>query len=143
MSRRVGEKAEMKSDEQIVAEIRKAVEGLYVMSESDYPFETIRWGATVALSPQYFRELHGEPPDSPVTSESLSDFPGFVMSQLSGEGNVAPAGAARYRQLVRVLQENLTDVKVYRVGRVNIPVYVVGRSPGGNWLGLSTRVVET
>ncbi|MDQ3743999.1 MAG: nuclease A inhibitor family protein [Acidobacteriota bacterium] len=42
-----------------------------------------------------------------------------------------------------LLEENLTDLKAYRVGLINIPVYVVGRSASGNWLGVSTRVVET
>jgi hypothetical protein len=34
-------------------------------------------------------------------------------------------------------------VMAYRVGTVNVAVYVVGRSPEGHWLGVSTRVVET
>lgn len=133
----------MKSDGQILEELQKAVKGLFVMSESDYPFETIRWPAAIKPGPQFLRESHGEPAGSPVTSESLDDFPGFVMTELSGEGHAQPVGADRYRQLARVLQENLTDVRVYRVGTVNIAVYVVGRAPGGDWLGLSTRVVET
>lgn len=143
MSRHIREKVKMISDEQILAELKKAAEGLSVMSESDYPFGVVRWEGTVDLCPEYFRELHGEPAESPFRSEALNDFPGFVLSEPSGGGGAEPAGAARYQQLVRVLQANLTDVKVYRVGQVNIPVYVVGRSPDGNWLGLSTRVVET
>jgi hypothetical protein len=44
---------------------------------------------------------------------------------------------------LRLLEENLADLKVFRVGVVNIPVYIAGRSASGNWLGVSTRVVET
>jgi hypothetical protein len=32
---------------------------------------------------------------------------------------------------------------VYRIGEVNMPVYIIGKSSSGSWLGLSTRVVET
>ena len=133
----------MGSDEQILAELKKATAGLYVMSESDYPFEVIRCEETVKLSPQYLRALHGEPEETLVTVESLDDFPGFVMTEVSGQGAAEPAGASRSQHLMRVLRENLTDVKVYRVGKINIPVYVVGRSAAGTWLGLRTRVVET
>ena len=133
----------MESDEQILAKLKKATAGLYVMSESDYPFEVIRWEETVKLSPQYLRALHGKPEETLVTVMSLDDFPGFVVSEVSGKGDVEHASVSRSEHLMRVLRENLTDVKVYRVGKVNIPVYVVGRSAAGTWLGLRTRVVET
>ena len=133
----------MKSDEQILAELKEAAAGLYVMSESDFPFEVIRWEGTAELSPQYLRELHGEPDDAPVKIEALADFPGFVTTEVSAKGGAASAGESRYQHLLRVLTENLSGVRVHRVGRINIPVYVVGRSPGGNWVGVSTRVVET
>ncbi len=51
--------------------------------------------------------------------------------------------AKRYQTLVRLLKENLTDLKVYRVGEINIPVHVIGRHATGSWMGVSTRVVET
>ena len=31
----------------------------------------------------------------------------------------------------------------YRVGAIDITVYVVGRSREGNWIGVATRAVET
>ncbi len=51
--------------------------------------------------------------------------------------------ARRFQALLRLLKENLDDLKVYRVGTINIAVYIVGRTVTGNWVGLSTRVVET
>ena len=133
----------MVSDEQILAELKKAAAGLYVMSESDYPFEIIRWEETVKLSPQHLRALHGEPEDTLVTVTSLDDFAGFVLSEVSGAGDARPAGLRRHQHLMSILREHLTDVKVYRVGKINIPVYIVGRSASGTWLGVRTRVVET
>ncbi len=134
----------MKSDEQILTELKLATEGLYVMSESDYPFEVIRWAGTVDLSPQYLRELHGAPEDAPVTVEAFSDMSSFSLVTSPDEGGGAwPIGGSPDQRLTRVLLQNLTDVKKYRVGAVNIPVYLVGRSPSGDWLGLSTRMVET
>ena len=51
--------------------------------------------------------------------------------------------AENYRNILQVLSQNLADSKAYKVGRINMPVYVVGRSKRGNWLGVSTRVVQT
>lgn len=41
------------------------------------------------------------------------------------------------------MEINLRDVKAYRVGRINLAVYVVGRGQCGDWMGVATRVVET
>ena len=59
------------------------------------------------------------------------------------EGTDESPRAASFQSVVRTLRENLTDIRVYRIGEINIPVYILGRSGSGSWLGLSTRVVET
>jgi hypothetical protein len=37
-------------------------------------------------------------------------------------------GNERFRKLQAVIESNLEGVKVYKVGAINIPVYIVGRS---------------
>jgi hypothetical protein len=34
-------------------------------------------------------------------------------------------------------------LQVYRLGKIEIDVYVVGETPTGNLAGLSTKVIET
>ena len=40
------------------------------------------------------------------------------------------------------LQENITDIQVFRVGRVEIEVYIIGKTKD-TWAGLKTRLVES
>lgn len=133
----------MKSDEQILAELRASSEGLFYMSESDYPFETVRWDGTAELSPEYLRAASGEAANARVEVRSLDDFFRVATSEASWKREPELALAKRFQNLVRVLRENLADVKAHRIGKTNMAVYVVGKSPSGNWLGVSTRVVET
>ena len=49
----------------------------------------------------------------------------------------------RYEELVRVLSRYLRDVKVYRIGRIEIACYVVGLDGDGNLAGLKTVAIET
>jgi hypothetical protein len=43
-----------------------------------------------------------------------------------------------------VLQEQLSGVKVYKVGdEAEKQVYIVGKTADGKWAGLKTTVVET
>ena len=116
----------MRNDEEILEELGKASLGFFYMSESDYPFELIRWDSCSEITPEFIRSITGEPTDCPIQETDVNTF-------LSG----------RYQKLAQPLKDNLSELKVYKVGRINMPVYIVGRSPEGNLIGLSTRVVET
>ena len=97
------------------------------MSESDYPFEVIHWEGLPDLTHDFLCRLSGQSEDCQVEEMEVEDF--FL--------------AEKYRNIVQVLSQNLAERKAYKVGRINMPVYVVGRSRRGNWLGVSTRVVQT
>jgi hypothetical protein len=133
----------MKSDEQILSELAGAAEGLLYMSESDYPLEPLRLEGSDGPTPELLRGLAGAPADAPVQALSLEQFFRAPISEPDWKGGAEIASARRFQTLVRALRENLAEVRAYKVGSVNMPVYVIGRSPGGSWLGLSTRVVET
>lgn len=134
---------QVKGDDQVLAELRQATKGLLFMSESDYPFETVRWEGLPEITPEYLRSLEGHSPDSPVEVRSVDDFFRQAAAEEAWKGEEELAAARRYQALVRLLKKSLEDVKVYRIGEINIPVYIVGRSGTDNWIGLSTRVVET
>jgi hypothetical protein len=133
----------MKSDEQVCRELREATEGLLFMSESDYPFEIIKWEGAEELSPQWLRSIAGQSATAPVEERTIADFFRVAAGEQEWKGAAELALAKRYQSLVRLLEDNLKEMKVYRVGEINISVYVVGRSDEGNWLGVSTRAVET
>ena len=133
-----------KTDEQILTALARAVEGLWFMSESDYPFETVRLDMTDEPGPESLRELAGAEGNVSVEMRQVEEFfrEGAAV-RVTGEGPNKTAGPASFADVVRVLKENLADIRVYRVGEINIPVYVIGRSGSGTWMGLQTRVVET
>jgi hypothetical protein len=130
------------TDEQLLEELREATRGLTYMSESDYPFEVFNWGAAEPTH-EFLRGLTGEAADAPVETRAPADFFRVSTSEAVWK-NAEHLGPARsFQKLLFLLERNLKDLKVYRVGVINIPVYVVGRSASGNWLGVSTRAVET
>ena len=114
-------------DTQIVDQLKRATAGLLVMSESDYPFEIIRWDGSTEITPEFLRALTDEPAEARVEETSVEQF----------------LASGPFEHLERFLRKQLTNLKVYKVGAINMPVYIVGKSPEGSWLGLSTRVVQT
>ena len=133
----------MKTDEQVLGELERATAGLLFMSEADYPFRTVRLAGPAEPSPHRLREMAGAPADAPVAAQSLEEFFRVAAAEQEWKGERERAEARRYQALARLLKENLADLRVWRVGAVNIAVFVFGRGDSGNWLGLSTRVVET
>ena len=133
----------MKSDEQLCEELREATRGLLFMSESDYPFEVVRWEGGEELSPSYLRKVAGQDATANVEERTVADFFRVAAGEQEWKGEAELALAKRYQSLARLLEEKLKEVRVYRVGKRDIGVYVVGLSAEENWLGVSTRVVET
>lgn len=115
------------NDAQILEQLKMVTAGLLFMSESDYPFEVIHWEGLTDLTHDFLCRVSGESEDCQVEEMEVEDF----------------LLAEKYRNIVQVLSKNLAERKAYKVGRINMPVYVVGRSKRGNWLGVSTRVVQT
>jgi hypothetical protein len=131
------------NDAELQQQLIEAARGLVVMSESDYPVEVARWQNVADVTPAYLRALTGEDASVPVEAVSAEDFFRAATSEPEWKGADEIATARKFQKLLRLLKEQLRDVKAYRVGTINVAVYVVGRSPEGHWLGVSTRVVET
>ena len=121
------------------ATIQKAAAGLLYPSESDAPFDLVRWDSS-----------KGDP--SPATVAALAGGTGKkrarpVEEVVPDEFFAALAetdDAARFRTLERALRKALTDLHVYRVGgSAQVDIYVLGRAASGEWLGLHTTSVET
>ena len=49
----------------------------------------------------------------------------------------------RYEDLVRVLSTRLRDVKVCRIGKIEVVCYAAGLDARGNLAGLKTVAIET
>jgi Nuclease A inhibitor-like protein len=132
----------MKSDEQLLKELGEATDGLLFMSESDYPLEVFAWGSAEPTR-EFLRGLACFDSSAAVETRGAREFFRAAASEPEWKGEDELAVARRFQSLLRLLETSLTDLKVYRVGAIDIKVYVAGRAPSGNYLGVSTRVVET
>jgi hypothetical protein len=132
----------MTTDEQLLEELREATRGLTFMSESDYPFEVFKW-SDAEPTHEFLRGLTNEASDTPVEETTAANFFRVAASEAEWKNAVQLDEARRFKSLLTLLEQNLKDLKVFRVGTINIPVYIAGRGASGDWLGVSTRVVET
>lgn len=128
----------------LISQLQSACQDLLWSSEADYPFEVICWDTdAVPLSAHQLLDCIGQSIETPVETESLEQFFGSAVTEQDWHDAAETARVEQYRQLVKLLQENLIEPRVYRVGKVDIEVYILGRTEDGEIVGLSTKVVET
>ncbi|MBE9197609.1 MULTISPECIES: pentapeptide repeat-containing protein [unclassified Nodularia (in: cyanobacteria)] len=120
---------------ELLEQIRQASQGLYYGSEADYPYEVFLWevanrgeftleGLLKAFG--YLREI------------SSDDFRNGNFDDLLPENKQV---IQSFRTLLLQLKSFLTNLQVYRLA-VSAPDFyiVIGNTPSGDWLGISTKV---
>ena len=118
----------------VIDSLRKASKGLVFVSESEGEFEPFLWADSKPLTEAHLLELAKAEKGTAIEPMSLEDFFQAVPKE----------DRPRFDQLSKVLQQNLTGVKVYKVGdEAEKDVYIVGKATDGQWAGLKTTVVET
>jgi hypothetical protein len=94
--------------------------------------EPFLWEGGDKLTDQRLLELTCEEEGTAVEQESLDDF----------FHTVPPEDKEKFQKLAKVLQEQLSGVKVYKVGdEPEKQVYIIGKTQDGKWAGLKTTVV--
>jgi nuclease A inhibitor-like protein len=118
----------------------RLAEGLLFMSETDAPLTYYEMAGEAAhhwppASASQFVELSGEDQNKPVEPIAPEEF--FRKLQAGNE-----AKGDQIKTLRNAILEELEDVKCYRVGEIQIDIYVLGRDDS-KVCGLQTLSVET
>jgi hypothetical protein len=120
-----------------LAALQKASAGLLYPSDSDEPFEAFSWGkASGILAPAVAQKFASAGAKEPVKQVTLGDFFKNLISDDNDD-------AEKYKALLKVVNEQLAGVKVFRFGDVEAEIYLVGKTKDGEWAGLKTKTVET
>ena len=127
----------------IAAQLKQASTGLIFGSETDAPFEVIHWPTQEELTPAKLLQLTNHPPDAPVEIVSVDEFFDVANAEEDWHDEEERETVQRFQNLVNILKQNLSQFQVYRVGSIDIDAYIVGVTHGGEWAGLSTKLVET
>lgn len=141
-------------------ELERAADGLLHMSETDAPFTWFQLdGAAgqVTTAAQLKAKL-GVPASRPADTSTVERVLGGWRADPTQPGDDPAAEAvraAKYRELRRLLESNLTNLRVLRVGvdgsilgqdgdvLGGIDVYIIGDTPHGDVVGIKTFVAET
>ncbi len=124
-------------------EFENASRGLWYMSESDYPYDSVfHVGAADALA------------DDAALAQTLGatgpiesvDFAAWFDRRTTVEPDEDPfyiEQAAQLKVIRASMEANLTDLRVVRIGEVQVHIFIIGRTSCGDIAGLHTVSIET
>jgi hypothetical protein len=114
--------------------LRKASKGLVFTSETDAPLEPFLWKEGGELTQERLLQLAKADPGTAVEETTVDAFFRAVPQE----------DRPKFDRLLKVLREQLSGAKVYKVGdEAEKTAYVVGKTADGHWAGVKTTVVET
>jgi hypothetical protein len=77
------------------------------------------------------------------SSDGVGDFFGPLTEVEDWHEAEEKAVVKKYQGLQKTLQQQLNDLKVFKIGQVNIDIYLVGHTAEGDLAGVKTKSVET
>ena len=125
----------------VIENFTQASQGLLMPSESEYPFEVFVW-KDVELTPQKILELTNYPPATFIEQVELDYFFRNVAIEKDWHDEIQRENVTKFQNLVQVVKANLAEIRVYRIGTIEVNVYIVGKTKDGV-AGLATKVIET
>jgi Nuclease A inhibitor-like protein len=143
--------------------LEAACAGLLMPSESDYPLETFVWPTTMTtggggtastvlpISATQLLQRIGQDDneDTLVELTTLDDLFANIAFEQDWYDDIQRQQVVRFQALLQTIRAQLGQIQVFRVGTIDIQVYIIGRllhgSTGEDDMigGIKTKLVET
>ncbi|MGD1807614.1 nuclease A inhibitor family protein [Dapis sp. BLCC M126] len=130
---------------EIFERLHEAAKDLLWTSESDYPFESLIWefGEKILLDNEVVLKITKHSLDTPIKVIEFDTFFQGTVTHQDWHNSEEADTVNRYQELVRIMKQDLSNLKVYKVGEIEINVYIIGKTDTGDYAGLATVSIET
>ncbi|NBB28872.1 nuclease A inhibitor family protein [Cellulophaga sp. BC115SP] len=125
--------------------ITALVADLYYPSESDEKIEFFDAPFAIEGTPDVasLKMFLGIPPEVTTSEWDIETFFKPLLKKEDWFGEEELEWLKSAEDLHALLIANLTDIKIYRIGNIEIDVYLLGKPTEGNCVGVKTKVIET
>jgi Nuclease A inhibitor-like protein len=127
----------------LIGALRMTCEALVYVSEMDSPVVPFVGALTSDLTPEVVVGQIGKGNQSHVEVRSFDELFERLTCSREWFGNEESERAQKFLELKCLLEENLTNLQVYRLGTTRVDIYVVGLYKDQRIVGVSMAAVET
>lgn len=136
-----GEIEQQKSS--LAKKLANACKGLIYISETDAAVVPFVAGHAEETSLKSLQKFIDSDSDVPVEEIDYEHFFDRLTKKRVWHGDNETERAQRFANLKSILDDELTDLIVCKVGRIRIDIFVAGIDENGNLAGIKTFAVET
>lgn len=130
-------------EEELKKEIKKISEGLFFISETDAEIMPFFGEQALAVTKEEILSQTDNAANTPVEERNFNEFFARLTEIQDWFGEEETAIAKRFAELKNLLERNLRDLKVFKIGKIQLDVYAVGLDAENNLLGIKTKAIET
>ncbi len=131
------------SSDNLAKQIETAAAGLVYMSETDAKITPyIGWATKTNTTAEILKQA-GEPADAAIEEKDFNAFFAHLTEIQDWFGDDEKETAQKFVRLKEVLENNLRELKVYKIGKIELNIYAVGLDENDKLLGIKTKAVET
>lgn len=123
--------------------LEKSCKKLVYMSETDADFTVFVGNEAEAVTKEEILKQTKSSPNTLIEEKSFDEF--FLRLTEIQDWFAAEQKqmAEKFSTLEKLLRENLISKKVFRIGKIQIDIYVVGLDAENKLVGVKTKAVET
>lgn len=127
----------------LLEQIKNTSEGLYYISETDAEITPFAGSLAESVSKEEILRQTKNAFDTPIEERNFAEIFKRLTKIQDWYGEEETAAAAKFAALKELLEKNLKDLKVFKIGTVELDVYFVGLNAEGVLMGIKTKAVET
>ena len=136
-------RADKKNNDDVLAVISRACDGLVYISETDAPVTPVDLGTADSIDVEIILQRAGMKVGTEVGEVDAEKFFTKLTAIKEQQSDAQKKRAKKFLALQQVLEKHLRSLKVYRFGKIRIDILIVGLDDAGQILGVRTNAVET
>jgi hypothetical protein len=131
-------------DQELIEQLKLATKDLLWLSETESAIEVVYWGDADNFNQDTLLQQYQHPAETKkIAIQEFSAFFAAATKPETWHNEAEQAEVVKYQNLVNLMTENLTDLKVYLLGEIKIAVYILGQTQNRAIAGLTTLIVAT
>ncbi len=123
--------------------LEMACEGLTYISETDAAVVPFAGAAVSDLNRVTILRQTGSNRDENVEEVDFEEFFSRLTAIKDWHGEREKTRARKFLDLQELIEENLSELKVFKIGKIRLNIYAIGRDREGRLMGVRTKAVET
>lgn len=135
-------KKDLPDEKRFVGQIEEIVKNLYYISETDSEIFAFVGERAEDVSAETVLKQLGRDSD-PVEERNFEDFFKRLTEIHEWFGDEETRAANQFSELKEFLTNNLRDIKVFKIGEIEVDIYIVGLDKKNILKGVRTKAVET